>query len=356
MKLHYPKILLFALPLNILLILYAHNKNKPSIITSHHTQTNRSLCECDTQSSIHDKDTGMKSVMQQFVDRTSQRFEEYKERLKEKRQKRKEQRDKNVQDIIEKDKREKSLEQKIEKGCLKCGCGLGGVAASVGVFGGLGVYGWKSAATSMAIEEAIAEGLVFGEAARIPAGINAVTEGLISTFKVQNIAGQSLGTYITATNYTDVSLISTSIYNEYEKLQSLLTLGRTGSGFGSVPSSDISFFSTVTKLRYLPGSVKGSTNSMNVIIKSHVNEIVTKAIASSEATKTAVTLSKTTEIQAAKVGTVDAISSSCQIAIIASVVALLIIVLVMIIIYLVLRYRKKKKMKKKAQYTKLLNQ
>ncbi|SPJ11725.1 PIR protein [Plasmodium sp. DRC-Itaito] len=355
MKLHYFKILLFFILLNILVTLYqAHNNNNEPQTTPHHTPIyiSRVLSEGYTKSSIHNNDTGMKSVMEQFDDRTSQRFEEYDERMKEKRQKRKEQRDKNIQKIIEKDKREKSLAEKVEKGCLRCGCGLGGVAASLGLFGGLGIYGWKSAATSAAIEEAIAEGLVFGEAARIPAAIDAIIKGLKSTFKVQNIADQPLGSFINPNTYTDVTNIAQAIYKKYEKLQCLFTLA--GSGSGPVPSSDISFCSTVTKLSYLPGSVTGNTTSMNVIIESHVNEIVTKAIISSEATKTGVTLSKTTELQAAKVGTVDAISSSGQIAIIASVVAILIIVLVMIIIYLVLRYRRKKKMNKKSQYTKLL--
>ncbi|CDO62032.1 rifin, partial [Plasmodium reichenowi] len=163
MKLHCSKILLLFLPLNIL----AHNTNKP-YITPHHTQTNRSLCECDTQSSNYDKDTGMKSVMQQFVDRTSQRFEEYKERLKDKSQKRKEERDKNIQKIIEKDKMEKSLEQKIEKGCLKCGCALGGGVLPVwGLVCGAGYAGWSQyvattyakAATEAGIEKGIEVGL-----------------------------------------------------------------------------------------------------------------------------------------------------------------------------------------------------
>nr|SPJ13223.1 rifin PIR protein,putative [Plasmodium sp. DRC-Itaito] len=103
MNLQYSKILLFALPLNILLILYAHNKYKP-YITTHHTPIYilRLLSECDIQSSIYDNNPQMKSVMQQFVDRTSQRFEEYDERMKEKRQKRKEERDKNIQKLLKK--------------------------------------------------------------------------------------------------------------------------------------------------------------------------------------------------------------------------------------------------------------
>ncbi|EUR54406.1 hypothetical protein PFBG_06071, partial [Plasmodium falciparum 7G8] len=159
MKLHYTKILLFFFPLYILVASYhVYSKNKPSI-TSHHTQTNRSLCECDTQSSNYDKDTGMKSVMQQFVDRTSQRFEEYQERMKEKRQKRKEERDKNVQEIILKDKIEKSLLEKVEKGCLKCGCGLGVVATGVGIIGPVAVKVWTNAAVVAAAEKGIEEGI-----------------------------------------------------------------------------------------------------------------------------------------------------------------------------------------------------
>ncbi|ETW20264.1 hypothetical protein PFFVO_00888 [Plasmodium falciparum Vietnam Oak-Knoll (FVO)] len=191
MKLHCSKILLFLLPLNILVTSYhVHSKNKPSI-TSHHTQTNRSLCECDTQSSNYDKDTGMKSVMQQFVDRSSQRFEEYEERMKEKRRKCKEQRDKNVQEIIEKDKREKSLEEKMEKGCLMCGCGLGGVAASVGIFGTVAVKELTKAAITTATElakEAVKDGaMAAGEVARLKAGKDAVIEGIEKEFGVSTV-------------------------------------------------------------------------------------------------------------------------------------------------------------------------
>nr|SPJ13211.1 rifin PIR protein,putative [Plasmodium sp. DRC-Itaito] len=112
------------------------------------------LSECDIESSNYDNDTEMKSVKENFDRRTSQRLRKYNERMQDKRQKRKEQRDKNIQKIIEEDKREKSLAEKVEKGCLRCGCALGGVAASVGVFGGLGVYGSEMAAATVAAKAA----------------------------------------------------------------------------------------------------------------------------------------------------------------------------------------------------------
>ncbi|ETW39109.1 hypothetical protein PFTANZ_00171, partial [Plasmodium falciparum Tanzania (2000708)] len=137
MKLHYTKILLFFFPLNILLTSYhAHNKNKPSI-TPHHTRTttSRLLSEYDTESSIYDSDEEINSVKEIFERQTSRRFEEYEERMITQRQKYKEQRDKDIQKIILKDKMEKNLAKKIEKGCLRCGCGLGSVAGSIGLFG-----------------------------------------------------------------------------------------------------------------------------------------------------------------------------------------------------------------------------
>ncbi|ETW58827.1 hypothetical protein PFMC_05286 [Plasmodium falciparum CAMP/Malaysia] len=141
MKMHYSEILFFSLSLNILITSsYAHNKNKPHITQHTPTNTTRVLSECNLYMPNYDNDADMKSVKENFDRQTSRRFEEYEERVKDKRQKCKEQCDKEIQKIILKDKIQKSLEEKVEKGCLRCGCGLGGVAASVGLFGGLGTY------------------------------------------------------------------------------------------------------------------------------------------------------------------------------------------------------------------------
>ncbi|CDO61575.1 rifin [Plasmodium reichenowi] len=157
MKVHYINILLFALPLNILV----YNKNKPSI-TTHHIPIYKSrvLSECDVQSSIHDKDADMKSVKEIFDRQTSQRFQEYDERMKDKRQKRKEERDENIKKIIQKDKMDKSLVEKIEKGCLRCGCALGGGVLPVwGLVSGLWYATLLQHVTKMATDAGIQKGI-----------------------------------------------------------------------------------------------------------------------------------------------------------------------------------------------------
>ncbi|CDO62087.1 rifin [Plasmodium reichenowi] len=316
MKLHYHKILLFVIPLNILITSYdAHTKNK-QYITPRHTAITKSrvLSECNTQSSIYDKDAEMKSVKESFDDRTSQRFEEYDERMKHKRQKRKEERDKNIQKIIDKDKMEKSLAEKIEKGCLRCGCGLGGVAAGVGLFGGLGTYGSKIAALAAATDAGIKKGIEVG------------------LDKVMVIAKELKETVqIPAIDATEL------VYSGY-------------------------FTDKMTLLdifKYIRSNISDQLNDTYELFSKAVDTVAQKTltefnewypIPASEVTN-AVAKGKADAITAA-----NSASTQLYSAIGYSFLAILIIVLVMIIIYLVLRYRRKKKMKKKAQYTKLLNQ
>ncbi|CDO61957.1 rifin [Plasmodium reichenowi] len=179
MKVHYINILLFALPLNILV---NSAPKYPSIITPHHTQTNRSLCECEWYvPANYDNDPQMKEIMENYNRQTSQRFHEYDDRMLEKRKQCKEQCDKEVQKIILKDKLEKELTEKlaalqtnistndiptfvceksvadkVEKGCLRCGGVLGGgVAPSVGLIGSVAVNVWKTGALKVAIEKAL---------------------------------------------------------------------------------------------------------------------------------------------------------------------------------------------------------
>ncbi|ETW39284.1 hypothetical protein PFTANZ_00017 [Plasmodium falciparum Tanzania (2000708)] len=121
-------------------------------------RTHRTLCECEWYTpSNYDNDPEMKFVMENYNRKTSERFKEYDERMNKNRQKCKEQCDKEIQKIILKDKLEKQMEQqfstlhtdiqrdaiptcvceksladKVEKGCLRCGYGLGTVAPTVG--------------------------------------------------------------------------------------------------------------------------------------------------------------------------------------------------------------------------------
>nr|SPJ13294.1 rifin PIR protein,putative [Plasmodium sp. DRC-Itaito] len=93
--------------------------------------------------------------------------------MQEKRQKYKEQRDKNIQEIIEKDKMEKSLAEKVEKGCLMCGCGLGGGVLPVwGLISGL----WY-ATLSQYVSTTVAK-------AATDAGVKAAIEGLGNIFEL----------------------------------------------------------------------------------------------------------------------------------------------------------------------------
>ncbi|SOV84174.1 rifin PIR protein, putative [Plasmodium reichenowi] len=208
MKPHYSRRLLFALPLNIWVTSSSnvYNKNKAYITTRHiPIYTSRVFRKCDTRSSIYDNDVHIKSVMRQFDDRTSQRFEEYEERMKVKRQKHIEQRDKNIEQIIEKDKMEKSL---AEKGCLKYGCGLEGVPASVGLLGGLGMYCWKTTALAAAKKATMVEG--------IAKGVAKVIELVHLEFGLSTLGAQTLETVLNVINYTNEKLISESIYMQYQ--------------------------------------------------------------------------------------------------------------------------------------------
>ncbi|KOB89408.1 hypothetical protein PFDG_04957, partial [Plasmodium falciparum Dd2] len=178
MKIHYTNILLFPLKLNILV-----NTHKKPHTTARHTQkipTTRSLSECEFYAPVnYYSDPQMKKIMENFNKQTQQRFHEYDERMKTTRQKCKEQCEKDIQKIILKDKLEKELTQKfatlqtdiqndaiptciceksiadkIEKGCLKCGGVFGGgIAPSIGTLGGIGqvaLSAWKTEAIAAA--------------------------------------------------------------------------------------------------------------------------------------------------------------------------------------------------------------
>ncbi|KNC35090.1 rifin [Plasmodium falciparum RAJ116] len=307
--LHYCKVLLFSVPLNILV----HNKNK-SYITPRHKPTpiSRVLSECDLYISSCDNDPDMKSVKENFDRQTSQRFEEYEKRMIKNRKRCKEQCDKDIQKIILKDKMEKSLAENLEKYCLRCGCGLGGVAAGVGIFGALGTYGWKVAATATAIELATKEG--------IDAGVSAAIAEIQKIHFIKSLSFIDWSKFIHVSNYSTVEGLVEAI----------------NAAMDSIGKSCISFRYD----RVCSGISHGSDYFISSAVKA--GEKATAA--------------KTTAVKEIELAKVTGASSSAYAAIGYSVTAILIIVLVMIIIYLILRYRRKKKMNKKAQYTKLLNQ
>ncbi|EWC90591.1 hypothetical protein PFNF54_00599 [Plasmodium falciparum NF54] len=300
----------------ILCFFIVYSKNKPSI-TSHHTPitTSRVLSEKDLQSSIYDNDADMKSVKENFDRRTSQRFEEYEERVKDKRQKCKEQRDKDIQKIVLKDKMEKNLAEKVEIGCLRCGCALGGGVAPIwGLVSGLWYATWSQYVSAKVLEEATN--------AAIKAGIIKAIEGLKELQDLGKLVGDKWSNIVTPETYSNPNLLSRA-------------LQRVNIAMCYSESNENVLFCNAIQRR--PESVFVPASKV--------------AADAGEAGKAVYLATEKAELLKIAPAT-----NALTTAIIASVVAIIIIALVMIIIYLVLRYRRKKKMKKKVEYIKLLNE
>nr|SPJ13433.1 rifin PIR protein,putative [Plasmodium sp. DRC-Itaito] len=338
MKVHYMNILFFALPLNIL-VSFPHKKPHT---TPHHTPTTRLLCECELYAPAnYDNDPQMKRVMQQFEDRTSQRFHEYDERLQEKRKQCKEQCDKESQKIILKDKLEKeltekfstlqtdiqsdaiptclcekSLADKVEKGCLRCGGVLGGgVAPGVWLFGTFAVNKVTSALTTAAIAAA--------KQAGIEAGVQAVIAKIMESGSIFNIVltGVDWSNFINPSNYNTFDGLAKAVTNAVDWCKNTGNfLDRNMSMVQSILSNKETAFSN-----YVTGGKQ-------------------------------VTAATTKSVKTAKLGEVATQTTPLYNAITYSVLAIIIIILIMVIIYLILRRRRKKKMKKKLQYIKLLEE
>ncbi|SCM18919.1 PIR protein, putative [Plasmodium sp.] len=304
MKLHYTKILLFSLPLNIL----ENNKNKAYITEHTPITTSRVLSECDTNKSIYNNDPDMKSVKENFDRQTSQRFEEYNKRMIKNRKKCKEQCDKDIQKIVVKDKMEKSLAEKVEKVCLMCGCGLGGGVAPVwGLGSGLVYAGWSNYVTQTAIQKGIEAGVASG---------------------IENLKG-------------------------FNVLHKLISISRIESLIH--PKNYANRMTYVTFTQEIKTSMcEGGLNSASAFCSATKQQSV--QVFAGEASKiadTAVAMGKIAEKEVLDAAA-PALTTYSN-AIIASTMAILVVALIMLIIYLILRYRRKNKMNKKQQYTQLLN-
>ncbi|CAD52051.1 rifin [Plasmodium falciparum NF54] len=367
MKVHYINILLFELPLNILI----YNQRNHNSTTPHHPPNTRLLCECEWYApSNYDNDPQMKAVMQDFDRQTSQRFEEYNERLLENKQKCKEQCDKEIQKIILKDKLEKELAEKfvtlqtdiqsdaiptcvceksvadkVEKTCLKCGGVLGGgVTPAWGLLSGIVYTGWKAAALAAAKELAEKAGAAEGASQGAAAGAVEVIKSIKTTFGIESLGVNPLQSLFNAENYMNAKFISESIHSEF-----------ISSGCGAIlkpPNKPI----CTSVYKGIEATSRGKGVKPIEFIGKKVETMVSQAKDVAEATKAQVTSETTATLTDLKTGVVQTTYMGYQTVIIASIVAILLIVLVMIIIYLILRYRRKKKMKKKLQYIKLLEE
>ncbi|CDO62043.1 rifin [Plasmodium reichenowi] len=371
MKVHYINILLFALPLNIF-VSSSHKKPHTTPRHAHKIPTSRLLCECELYAPAnYDNDPQMKKVMQQFDDRTSQRFHEYDERMKTTRQKCKEQCDKEIEKIILKDKLEKELTEKfatlhtdiqsdaiptciceksmadkVEKGCLRCAGVLGGTLPELGAMGATALYAlsqWQTKAIADAIIAAKEAGALAGEAAGNALGmeiVNAFLKGLSVDKLIPGIS-KSIGNAIP---FNGAGQIADAI------------LGKYSNTCMSLSNNTPTICTTIGNNFNIIGNNSGNFLPADLGIKTKVSQFVKKATDSAaELTKTT-TEKVTADLTAEKTGEIASIYASWQTPIIASIVAIVVIVLIMVIIYLILRYRRKKRMKKKLQYIKLLEE
>ncbi|SPJ08447.1 rifin PIR protein,putative [Plasmodium sp. DRC-Itaito] len=371
MKVHYINILMFSLPLNILINEQRNHKNIPQ-----HTpkiRTTRLLCECDLYMTNYDNDPQMKSVMENFNRQTSQRFHEYDERLQEKRKQCKDKCDKEIQKIILKDKLEKelidkfatlqtdiqndaistcvcekSIADKVEKGCLRCGYGLGTVAPTVGLLGSVAVHAWKPVAIDAAIKAALklyaGKISIAAKAAGAKEGMRVVTESL-KEWSVYQLIPEISEKMSTISDYTNVTILDEFIFEKQNLACSLTSTGKDSM------CGNVKFYLGISNKDGSPLGAPG---------KDPVTETLTKLVAdakgAAEAKVAATKASMESTVKTVQEKAIEAASYDWYATIGYSVLAILIIVLVMIIIYLVLRYRRKKKMKKKAEYTKLLKE
>ncbi|KOB62636.1 hypothetical protein PFHG_04345 [Plasmodium falciparum HB3] len=298
------------------------------------TKSYRSLCECELYTSMYDDDPEMKEVMENFIKQTQQRFHDYDDRMKEKRKQCKEQCNKEIQKIILKDKLEKelmdkfatlqtdiqndaiptcicekSIADKVEKGCLKCGGILGGgIAPGWSLVSGLGYAVWTNYVTQTALQKGIEEGVKYG--------IQCLTDfpGLSRLIKVSQIQS-----FINHTNYAE----KTTYFSFVEKVNTTKCVGNVAK------TEPFCHFVSRSRESALSQRVSGIAEN-------------------------AADIAKITEAGVLEEGA--SATSSLTTAIIASVIVIVVIILVMVIIYLILRYLRKKKMKKKLEYIKLLKE
>ncbi|EUR67447.1 hypothetical protein PFBG_04127 [Plasmodium falciparum 7G8] len=363
-----------------ILFIYKYITISNHYITRTPKATTRTLCECELYApASYDSDPQMKEVMDNFNKQTQQRFHEYDERMKTTRQKCREKCDKEIQKIILKDKLEKqmveqfstlqtdiqsdsiptcicekSLEDKMEKGCLRCGGVLGGgIAPTFGLIGSVAINMWKTTEIAAATQEAIAKGLALGKIAGDIEGAAKVVELVKSTFGVSTLDGRSLVSYFTTTPFNKVSIITEALFNEYFDIC-------LPSFTGLVPVHGVRYNSSSPICTFVNKGMAakkvGTVFSPKNFIKTIVEEAVAGAEQAAETEAARVTATEKLAIETVEKEAIEAASYNLYSAIGYSVIAILIIVLILVIIYLILRYRRKKKMKKKLQYIKLLEE
>ncbi|EWC76590.1 surface antigen [Plasmodium falciparum UGT5.1] len=218
---------------------------------------------------------------------------------------------------------EKSLEDKMEKECLKCAQNLGGIVApSLGVLGGIAegaLSVWKPVALAAAKKAAIAEGLAAGEAAGIEAGKNAVIGALKEHFFIKELGIGQLDSFFTTKYYFDIENLATVILN------------RRGVVCGVGPKTLVG--DTCDKIAtnlglILPGNRRAPPGTVPIVqrLKFFAGKAEQAAAHVTNTTTEKVTAELTTE----KTGEIAATYMGYQTTIIASIFAIVVIVLIMV--------------------------
>ncbi|SOS81872.1 PIR protein, putative [Plasmodium sp.] len=315
---------------------------------------NRNLCECDLYTSIYDNDPEMKKLMDNFERQTLERFRKNQERSHVKRQKCKEQCDKDIRAIILKDKIhkeltekfailetninindiptcvcEKSLFDKIEKSCLKCGYGLGSNVPLLGLISGIVFYTW-------ALDHAAKVAVAAGNKAALKSAIVAFEE----TIKKAII---SASTSIVKDPFSPL-LHGEDAANVLVPILSAEIRAPSSLNPAYIYSSFLKVSSTVEKTNQI-SHVALNAAGENLLTASAAGAKAYNQVGSSVA-------EYTKQVTFQNIFTFETFfSSSLGI----SIIVILCIVITLFIIYLILNYSRKKKIKKKVNYIKLLN-
>ncbi|ETW39123.1 hypothetical protein PFTANZ_00170, partial [Plasmodium falciparum Tanzania (2000708)] len=115
---------------------------------------------------------------------------------------------------------EKSVADKVEKTCLKCGYSLGGAVPELGLLCGYGAYELVKAAIAAGIDFATKEGFKAGT----EAGIQAAIEGVIDKFSLQTLGGKTLNAVITSKTYNQPMFLVDKLVHEYKVMCETTTI------------------------------------------------------------------------------------------------------------------------------------
>ncbi|EUT84502.1 hypothetical protein PFAG_03106 [Plasmodium falciparum Santa Lucia] len=333
MKVHCYNILLFSFTLIILLLSSSQVNNQMNHYNRAHMKniepikSYRSLCECELYTSMYDDDPEMKEILHDFDRQTSQRFEEYNERMNKNRQKCKEQCDRDIKNIILKDKIAKELKQelttletnigtndiptcvcdksvadKVEKTCLKCGGVLGGgVLPGWSVLGSIGFYTFVN---SSAIKAAT------------KGGIAKVLSELKEDYVLDLLFADKLASFVTTETYACPNALNQSIMVAKATICKATPQAR--------PCSTLLFDPSKIGPKVHSATTKGIEVAKDAAANTWNSALSSPAFFSDP--------------------------------IVISAIVVICIALILLIIYLILRYHRKKKINKKLKYIKLLKE